>query len=172
MVLTSFWGVLDEYALLLVADHGVATETILVLAVIWAGATAEAVHSPGGLDRLRRVDLEAAPRPVRPGGRRLDAARSRVRDLSGRRCGVDTRLQDTITGQSRATVTHWAPSVDAAATAVYPAVAAVVSATSYSAAFTMFAAPYLVVACVLSATSARRRRHGVVVEAAAALASR
>ncbi|QHN31169.1 MFS transporter [Gordonia amarae] len=169
VVLTSFWGVLDEYAPLLVADHGVATETIpLVLAVIWAGATAGGLCGGAlarwpdsgfaGLIAVGGVCLAAGAVLGGIGGWMLLAVAFGICQAAD--VVADTRLQDTITGQSRATVTSLgAFGADAAATAVYPAVAAVVSATSYSAAFTMFAAPYLVVACVLSATSARRRRY-------------
>ena len=167
VVLTSFWGVLDEYVPLLVADHGVATGMIpLVLAVIWAGATVGGLCA-GALARLPDTGFAGL---IAVGGICLAAGAVLGGIVGWVLLGVafgicqsadvvaDTRLQDTITGPSRATVTSLAAfGADAATTAVYPAVAAVVSATSYGAAFTIFAAPYLIVACALSVASGRRR---------------
>ena len=169
VALTSFWGVLDEYVPLLVADHGVATETIpLVLAVVWAGATVGGLCA-GALGRLPDIGfagLLAAGGVCLATGAMLGGVAGWV--LLGLAFGVcqaadvvaDARLQDRISGPSRATVTSLAGfGADAAATAAYPAVAAAVSVTSYGVAFAMFAAPYLVVAGVLVAASRRPRRY-------------
>ncbi|MFL1380202.1 MULTISPECIES: MFS transporter [unclassified Nocardiopsis] len=159
IVVTSFWGMLDEYVPLLVSDHGVAPEAVpAVLAVVWAGVTV------GGLLAGPASRLPARAFAVLPGaaavaiaaGALLGGAAGWV--LLGAGFGVcqaacvvaDARLQDRITGSSRATVTSVAGlGTDLVTTAAYPLYAAVFALTGHGWAFAVFAAPYLVAACVL-----------------------
>lgn len=166
VVVTSFWGMLDEYVPLLVSGHGVAAAGVpAVLAVVWAGVTVGGLLA-GPVSRLPAgvfaVLLGAAAVAVASGAL-VGGAVGWV--LLGAGFGVcqaacvvaDARLQERITGSSRATVTSVAGlGTDLVTTAAYPLYAVVFALTGHGWAFAVFAAPYLVAAWVLG----RRGRSG------------
>ena len=152
-VVTSVWGALDEYTPLLIESGGVsATDVALRMVVIWAGTSA------GGLlaGRAARVSATAMAGFI-CGGAVLMAAGA----LSGHPLGVvglaaafgvfqlvtivaDTRLQESISGPARATVTSLAGmSTDVARLAIYGSYAALVDVGGHGGAFAILALPYL-----------------------------
>ncbi|MGW9349744.1 Major Facilitator Superfamily protein [Nocardiopsis flavescens] len=159
VVVTSFWGMLDEYVPLLVSGHGVSAAGVpAVLAVVWAGVTLGGL-SAGVLARLPvrvfAVLLGAAGVAVAAGAV-LGGVPGWV--LLGAGFGVcqaasvvaDARLQERITGRSRATVTSVAGlGTDLVTTAAYPLYAVVFAVSGHGWAFAVFAVPYLVAACVV-----------------------
>ena len=155
-VVASVWGALDEYTPLLIESGGVsATDVALLMVVIWAGAAA------GGLLAGRAARLSStALAGLICGGAALMAAGALARHplgvvaLAGA-FGVfqlatvvaDTRLQESITGPARATVTSLAGmSTDIATLAVYSSYAALVDVAGHGGAFAMLTVPYLAVA--------------------------
>jgi predicted MFS family arabinose efflux permease len=155
-VVASVWGALDEYTPLLIESGGVsASDVALLMVVIWAGAAA------GGL---------LAGRTARPSSTALagliccGVVLMAAGALSRHPLGVvalagafgafqlatviaDTRLQESISGPARATVTSLAGmSTDIATLAVYGSYAALVGVGGHSGAFAVLALPYLAVA--------------------------
>nr|WP_312870587.1 MFS transporter [Gordonia asplenii] len=162
IVVASFWGVLDEYVPLLLADASVAPATIpVVLALVWAGV------SVGGL-----VAGAAAALPAVGFGSLVALAGiaigcgALVHGPLGWTClGVgfgicqaatviaDARLQARISSASRATVTSIAGlGTDVATTATYPIYALVCAVSSHSTAFVAFAVPYVLIGGVVVLT--------------------
>ena len=162
-VVASVWGALDEYTPLLIESGGVSAANVsLLMVVIWAGASAGGLAAGRGA-RLGSTALAA----LICVGAMLMAAGA----LSGHPIGVvalaaafgvfqcvtvvaDTRLQDSITGPARATVTSLAGmSTDVATLAVYGSYAALADLGGHGGAFALLMLPYLAIACWL-----RRRR--------------
>ncbi|MER6996376.1 MFS transporter [Streptomyces sp. NPDC000410] len=166
VVLTSVWGALDEYVPLLAAATGVADSTVpLLVLVVWVGVTAGSLLV-GPSERL----LARAPRAL---GAAVAAAAVAlaVGALSGSPAGfvlvgagflvfqladvlADARLQESITGPSRATVTSLAGLGTSLATLLvygsYAALSGLSAHASHGTAFALLAIPYLVVALILS----------------------
>lgn len=162
-VVASVWGALDEYTPLLIESTGAsASDVASLMVVVWAGA------SVGGLlaGRAARLSARALASLIGCGAVLMAAgALSRhplgVVALAGA-FGVfqlatvvaDTRLQESITGPARATVTSLAGmSTDVATLAVYGSYAALVDIGGHGSAFAMLTLPYLAIALWL-----RRRR--------------
>ncbi|CAL9355473.1 hypothetical protein SUDANB121_00563 [Nocardiopsis dassonvillei] len=170
VVVTSFWGMLDEYVPLLVAGHGVSAQAVpAVLAVVWAGVTA------GGLAAGAAARLPARGFAVLVGAAAVAVASGALLGgpagwvLLGAGFGAcqaacvvaDARLQERITGSSRATVTSVAGlGTDVVTTAAYPLYAVVFALSGHGWAFAVFAAPYLVAACVLGRGRSERAPAG------------
>jgi len=158
-VVTSVWGALDEYTPLLIESGGAtASDVALLMVAIWGGASA------GGLlaGRVTRMGPIALAWFIV-----VAAALMAAGALSGHPLGVlplavsfgifqcvtvvaDTRLQESITGPARATVTSLAGmSTDVATLAVYGSYAALVDLGGHGGAFALLTLPYLVVAAWL-----------------------
>ncbi|MFG2334185.1 MFS transporter [Streptomyces sp. NPDC048604] len=164
---TGVWGALDEYTPLLVRDTGVApgTEPQLLL-LIWAGATAGGLLA-GPAQRLGARGLAAllAVSAVALGvGSALGtpAAIALVAlAFGGFQLGqvlVDARLQDSITGDSRATVTSLAGvGTEAVTLSVFGLYAVFGTAAGHGTAFALLALPYLAAAAALSRRGRRRQ---------------
>lgn len=74
---------------------------------------------------------------------------------------ADTRLQDSITGPARATVTSLAGmSTDVATLAVYSSYAALVELSGHPGAFALLMLPYLTIAFWLRSDGLKRRDQG------------
>jgi MFS family permease len=169
-VIASVWGALDEYTPLLIESGGVAVSDVaLLMVIVWAGASA------GGL---------AAGHVARWGSRAFaafvcaGAVLMTVGALSEHPLGVvglaaafgvfqcatvvvDTRLQDSITGPARATVTSLAGmSTDVATIAVYGSYAALADLGGHSGAFALLMLPYLAIAFWLRRRRFEPRRQG------------
>jgi predicted MFS family arabinose efflux permease len=165
-VVASGWGALDEYTPLLIGSTGVDTVDVsLLMVVIWAGAAA------GGL---------LAGRAARLGSRALAgllccaAALMAAGALVHHPAGVvplavafgifqlttvvaDARLQDSISGPARATVTSLAGmSTDVATLAIYGSYAALAEIGGHPGAFTALMLPYVVVAVFLATRQTER----------------
>jgi MFS family permease len=167
-VMASVWGALDEYTPLLIGSTGVdAVKVSLLMVVIWAGA------ATGGLLASRAARLGTRSLAVlifcaaalmatgalvdHPAGVVPLAAASGIFQLTT--VVADTRLQDSITGPARATVTSLAGmSTDVATLAVYGSYAALADVCGHGGAFAILALPYLVVSLWLSAGLMTRRR--------------
>jgi MFS family permease len=158
-VVASVWGALDEYTPMLIGSTGVDTvEVSLLMVVIWAGA------ATGGL---------LAGRAARIGKRSLAgllccaAGLMAVGALLHHPVGVvpltaafgifqlttvvaDARLQESISGPARATVTSLAGmSTDVVTMLVYGSYAALAEISGHPGAFTILMLPYVVVAVIL-----------------------
>ncbi|WOX20173.1 MFS transporter [Streptomyces solicathayae] len=163
---TGIWGALDEYTPLLVRDTGVApgTEPRLLL-LIWAGATAGGLlagpagrlgaRGLGALLAVAGLALAAGAAWGTPVGIVLVAIA-----FGGFQLGsvlADARLQDSITGPGRATVTSLAGlGTELTTVSVFGLYAVAGTAAGHGTAFALLALPYLVAAAVLS--RGRRRR--------------
>lgn len=166
VVVTVFWEILEEYVPLLAASAGVATENVpLVVLTVWVCVTV------GGL--LAGPASRLSPRTL---GVLLALAAAAIGTgallgnpvgwvLLGCGFGVcqmmnvvtDARLQDSITGSSRATVTSLAGvGTDALGVVSYLLYAGVFLAFGHGLAFVLFAVPYLL-AAVLMARGKRAR---------------
>ncbi|WP_328497582.1 MFS transporter [Streptomyces sp. NBC_00414] len=158
---TAVWGALDEYTPLLVRDTGVAENAVSHwLLLIWAGATVGGLLA-GPAQRLGRGGFAG----ILAGSALALAAGAAARTPAGIAlvalafCGfqlasvlADARLQETIEGTGRATLTSVAGvGTDLATVAVFGAYAAVGSVTSHSAAFALSAVPYLLTALIVAA---------------------
>jgi MFS family permease len=154
--LAAVWGGLEEYDSLLAADTGVSVETIpLLMLLLWAGVTVGGLLAPIG---------RCMPPKVFAGTIAVAAFALAVGALSGRPAGfvviagafgafemasvvADARLQETITGPSRATVTSLAGlGTDLATVLVYGLYAAGSTVLPNSVIFALFAVPYVVIA--------------------------
>lgn len=166
-VVASVWGALDEYTPLLIGSTGVDTVDVsLLMVVIWAGAAA------GGLLAGRAAGL---------GSRALAgllccaAALMATGALAHHPVGVvalavafgifqlttvvaDARLQDSISGPARATVTSLAGmSTDVVTLVIYGSYAALAEIGGHPGAFTALMLPYVVVAVILATRQTERR---------------
>lgn len=157
---TAVWGVLDEYVPLLIREAGVAAATVpLLLPVIWAGVTVGGLLG-GVAERAttRRLaallgvgglTLAAGAAAGHPAGVGLIAAAFCAFQVST--VAVDARLQASIVGSSRATVTSLAGlATDLAGVGAYLAYAAVAAPAGHGATFVILAVPYLLLALVLA----------------------
>ena len=149
-VVASVWGALDEYTPLLMESTGVSDADVsLLMVLIWAGARGR----PGRGMRRPLASLAwlaaALRRPVRwrPPASRLRRRRSAAASSSMRTVVADTRLQDSISGRARATVTSLAGmSTDVATLVVYGSYAALAGIGGHGGAFAVLMLPYLAVA--------------------------
>jgi len=155
-VVGSIWGALDEYAPLLIESGGItAADVSLLMVVIWAGASA------GGLaaGRVARWGSTAFAAFVCAGAVLMAAGALSQHPLGvvalAAAFGVfqcativaDTRLQNSITGPARATVTSLAGmSTDVVTLAVYGSYAALVDLGGHPGAFALLMLPYLAIA--------------------------
>jgi MFS family permease len=156
--ITAIWGALEEYAPLLIRETGVSTAHVpLYYMLIWGGVSAGGLLAAAGTRLSGRglATLLAAAALATAGGA-----------LSGHPAGIalvaaafaafqvatvvaGTRLQDSITGPGRATVTSVASlATDGVTILVYGAYAAL-SPAGHGTAFAVLAVPYLVVALAL-----------------------
>ena len=165
VVVTAFWGMLEEYVPLLADEAGVPTATIpFVVLVVWIFITLGGLLA-GPASRLPVRVLAALlglAAFVIAAGALLDGLPGWV--LIGAGFGVcqtasvvaDARLQERITGRGRATVTSLAGlGTDAFTGVSYLLYAAVFALTGHALAFALFASPYLVVALVLGRSRGR-----------------
>ena len=164
-VVASVWGALDEYTPLLIESGVSATDVALLMVVIWAGASA------GGLLAGRAAQLSStALAGLICCGAVLMAAGALSRHPLGvvalaAAFGVfqlvtvvaDTRLQDSIRGSARATVTSLAGmSTDAVTLVAYGSYAALAEIGGHPGAFAVLMLPYLLVAVILATSRWRR----------------
>jgi MFS family permease len=167
-VVASVWGALDEYTPLLIGSTGGdAVDVSLLMVVIWAGAAA------GGLLAGRAARLATRSLAVLIC---CAAALMTTGALVGHPLGVvplaaafgifqlttvvvDARLQDSISGPARATVTSLAGmSTDVVTLVVYGSYAAVAEIGGHRWAFAILMVPYALVAVILATSSAALRR--------------
>ncbi|MGP3916501.1 MFS transporter [Nonomuraea sp. 10N515B] len=153
---TAIWGALEEFVPYLGVETGVAKAAIpLLVLVVWIGATA------GGLLAGRAQGMSARAYALTIGGAALAMAAGAV---SGHPAGfaliavafgafqlagvvADARLQERITGPSRATVTSVAGlGTNVVTLAVYTAYGAASSSLPHGVAFAVLVAPYVLIA--------------------------
>ena len=166
-VVASVWGALDEYTPLLVESTGVSdTDVALLMVLIWAGATAGGLLA-GRAGRLAPVSLAVligcgavllagGAMVGHPAGVVALAAAFGVFQLAT--VVADTRLQHSISGTARATVTSLAGmSTDVATLMVYGSYAALADIGGHGGAFAVLALPYVAVAVWLLVGSVYRQ---------------
>jgi MFS family permease len=165
--ITAVWGALEEYTPLLIRETGVSTARVpLYYLLIWGGVSAGGLLAAAGnrLSGRGLATLLAAAALAMAGGA-----------LSGHPAGIalvaaafaafqvatvvaDTRLQNSITGPGRATVTSVASlATDGVTILVYGAYAALAPA-GHGTAFAVLAVPYLMVAIALRTSRRAPRR--------------
>jgi MFS family permease len=166
-VVAAIWGALEEYTPLLILDTGVPVAGVpLFELLIWSGVAVGGLFA-GRAERLGRAGLTAlllgsvaaltAGALVRhPAGMVLVAVAFGGFQLAT--VLADVRLQNSITGPARATVTSLAGmTTDVGTIAVYACYAALAGATGHAGAFVLLCAPYLLVAAwILRAGRATR----------------
>lgn len=165
---TAIWGALEEYDVLLIRDTGVPVAAVPLLALlIWSGVTAGGLLAGAGA-RLRTpafaatlavgaLALAAGAGSGVPAGIALVAVAFGVFQMAS--VVADARLQERITGPSRATVTSLAGlGTEVVTIAVYGGYALASTVAGHRVVFALFAMPYLLVALVLAAAHQRRRR--------------
>jgi predicted MFS family arabinose efflux permease len=161
-VVASIWGALDEYTPLLVESTGVSDAAVaLLMVVIWAGAAAGGLLA-GRAARIRSrtlAGLICCGAALLAAGALADHLAGVVAVAAG--FGIfqlativsDTRLQESITGPARATVTSLAGmSTDIATLVVYGSYAALADIGGHGGAFGMLALPYVAISLWLFAT--------------------
>ncbi|WP_017586479.1 MFS transporter [Nocardiopsis ganjiahuensis] len=160
VAITAFWGMLEEYVPLLAASSGVTTEHVpLVVLTVWVCVTL------GGL--LAGPAARLSPR-ILGALLALAAAAVAVGALLGNPAGwvllgcgfgvcqmmnvvADARLQDSITGAGRATVTSLSGAgTDAVGVVSYLLYAGVFLALGHGPAFVLFSVPYLFAAVLMA----------------------
>ncbi len=169
VVITVFWEMLEEYVPLLAASAGVTTENVpLVVLAVWVCVTAGGLLA-GPASRLSRrthgalLALAAAAIAVgallgTPVGWVLLGCGFGVCQMMG--VVADARLQDSITGSSRATVTSLCGlGTDALGAVSFLLYAGVFLVLGHGLTFALFAAPYLL-AAILIARGGRRSERG------------
>ncbi|MET9795362.1 MFS transporter [Nocardiopsis alba] len=160
ILVSAFWGSLDEYVPLLAEDSGVATEDVpLVLMVVWIGVTLGGLLA-GPASRLPHPFLSAllvsAAVAIAAGALLTDPVGWVLLAFGFGVCQMmivvsDARLQDSITGDSRATVTSLADlGTEGLGTSTYLVYAGVFTVLGHGAAFALFATPHLVAALFLA----------------------
>jgi hypothetical protein len=161
-LVVSVWGALDEYTPLLIQGTGVTDANVpWLLLVIWIGATAGSLLAGQGERLTARwfaVLLVAAAALLatgavygRPAGIVLVAVSFGAFQMAS--VVVDVRLQHSITGPARATVTSLAGmSTDVATLAVYGTYAIFAGVGGHGGAFAVLALPYAAVAVWLLRT--------------------
>jgi MFS family permease len=159
--LAAIWGGLEEYDSLLAVDTGVGVENVpWLMLLLWVGVTVGGLLASAGkrlstkmfsgILMVAAVALAAGALSGRAAGFVLIAVAFCAFQMAS--VVVDARLQETITGPSRATVTSLAGlGTDVATVLVYGAYAAG-SALSLanSTIFALFAVPYAVIAIWLA----------------------
>ncbi|MBE2999492.1 MFS transporter [Nocardiopsis sp. HNM0947] len=169
VVATAFWESLEEYIPLLASDAGVpAAQVPAVLLVVWAFVTT------GGLLAARAA---LWPRPVLG----LALLTATLAAAAGAHLGTwagwvllgagfalyqmlavvaDARLQQTITGRARATVTSLAGlGTEAVAIAVFATYAGLSTGLGHPAVFTLFVLPYALIGVIMAAPHRHPRGH-------------
>jgi MFS family permease len=153
---TAIWGALDEYVPLLARDIPVSPGAVpLLVLLVWAGVTIGGLLAGVGQRMTARTSaaalafaalaLVAGAISGIPAGFVLVAAAFAVFQMAS--VVADARLQEKITGPSRATVTSLAGlGTELATVVVYGAYAAASAMTSHGITFALFAVPYLVIA--------------------------
>lgn len=172
VIVTAFWGMLDEYLPLLASSAGVATEDVpLVVLVVWICVTGGGLLA-GPASRLspRVVGVLLALAAVAIAtGALLGSTPGWI--LLGCGFGVcqmanvvaDARLQDSITGTSRATVTSLAQAGTETVTGgSYLLYAGVFLVAGHALTFALFAVPYLFAAVVTARGGRIRPAHASV----------
>ncbi|MEV4102306.1 MFS transporter [Nonomuraea sp. NPDC049649] len=169
-VVTAGWGALEEYVPFLGTETGVpATAIPLVVLLVWAGATAGGLlagrarrlrgRGLGALLAVAAAALAGGALSGHPAGFVLIAAAFGLFQLAEVVAGV--RLQDSIGGPSRATVTSVAGLGTSLVTmTVYAAYAAASGLVSHGLTFALLSVPYLVVAAGLGVRRGARRVRG------------
>ncbi|GAA3443792.1 MFS transporter [Planomonospora venezuelensis] len=164
---TAVWGALEEYVALLVAETGVPAQAVpLWVLLVWAGVTAGGLLAPAGrrlstgalAGALAFAALSLASGTIggHPAGLVLVSAAFCVFQLAS--IVVDARLQERITGPSRATVTSMANlGTDLATVLVYGGYAAASAFAGHGVVFALFAVPYLLLALALGYGGRARR---------------
>ena len=165
-VVASVWGTLDEYTPLLIDSTGVdPVDVSLLMVVIWAGA------ATGGLlaGRAARLGTPSLARLIccaaalmatgalmdHPVGVVPLAAAFGIFQLTT--VVADTRLQNSISGPARATVTSLAGlSTDAVTVVVYGSYAALAEIGGHRGAFVALMLPYVLVVVILATSRWRR----------------
>ncbi|MDI9883892.1 MFS transporter [Streptomyces sp. HNM0645] len=162
VVVTSVWGALDEYVPLLAAATGVATATVpLLVLVVWVGVTVGSLlvgpgerlsgRALGAAVAAGAAALAAGALNGGPGGFVLVGAAFLVFQLTD--VLADARLQEAITGPSRATVTSLAGLGTGLTTLlVYGTYAGLSAHAPHGTVFALLALPYLAVAAALGRT--------------------
>ena len=150
------WGALDEYVPLLARDTGVSASAVpLLVLLVWAGVTIGGLLAGVGQRMTPKTSaatlafaalaLGAGAISGLPTGFVLVAVAFGVFQMTS--VVVDARLQERITGPSRATVTSLAGlGTELATVVVYGAYAAASTLTSHGIIFALFAVPYVVIA--------------------------
>lgn len=162
VVVTAIWGALDEYAPLLVADHGVdAAEVSLLMVAVWAGAAIGGLLA-GRSDGVGNRGLAAvigcgavlmAAGAVIAHPAAVVALAAAFGAFQWVTVAVDTRLQHSIAGDARATVTSLAGmSTDVLTLAVYGSYAMLAAVGGHGGAFVALMAPYVLLAGLLMAS--------------------
>ncbi|QVJ00056.1 MFS transporter [Nocardiopsis eucommiae] len=166
VIVTAFWGMLDEYLPLLVSSAGVATEDVpLVVLVVWICVTGGGLLagpasrlSPrmfGALLALAAVAIATGALLGNAPGWILLGCGFGVCQMAN--VVADARLQDSITGSSRATVTSLAEAGrDTVTGASYLLYAGAFLVLGHPLTFALFAVPYLF-AAVVTARGGRPR---------------
>ncbi|MBG0822594.1 MFS transporter [Planomonospora sp. ID91781] len=161
------WGALEEYVALLAQETGVPGPAVpLWVLLVWSGVTAGALLAGAGhrlgargfaaLLGLGALALAGGALSGRPGGLAAVAAAFCVFQLAS--VTADARLQDGITGPSRATVTSLASLGTGLATVlVYGLYAAASAFAGHGVVFALFAVPYGLLALVPVRGALRRR---------------
>jgi MFS family permease len=159
-VVASVWGALDEYTPLLIGSTGVDTVDVsLLMVVIWAGAAAGGLlagraarlgtRSLAGLLCCAAVLMATGALLSHPIGVVPLAAAFGVFQLTT--IVADARLQDSISGPARATVTSLAGmSTDVVTLVVYGSYAALAEIGGHPGAFTALMLPYVLVAVIVA----------------------
>jgi MFS family permease len=167
---TAIWGALEEYSVLLIRDTGVPVAAVPLLALlIWGGVTTGGLLAGSGA-RLRTpafaatlalgaVALAAGAASGVPAGIALVAVAFGVFQMAS--VVADARLQERITGPSRATVTSLAGlGTEVVTIGVYGTYAVASAVVDHGVIFALFAVPYLLVALGLAGAHYRRRVRG------------
>lgn len=160
VVVTAFWQVLEEYVPLLAASAGVATENVpLVVLTVWACVTVGGLLA-GPASRLSRrtlgVLLTLAAVAIGTGALLGDPVGWVLLGCGFGVCQMmnvvtDARLQDGITGSSRATVTSLAGvGTETVGVVSYLLYAGVFLVLGHGLSFVLFATPYLLAALLLT----------------------
>ncbi|MET8051116.1 MFS transporter [Streptosporangium sp. NPDC005286] len=165
---TALWGSLEEYVPLLAVGAGVATQVVpLVVLLVSAGIAAGGVLAATGrrfTDREFAALLAFGALALGAGaasGVAVGFVAVAAAFCAFQMAGVlaDVRLQESITGPARATVTSLAGlGTELGAILVYGGYAAASALTDHATIFTVSAVPYAVLALVLFLGGSRSRR--------------
>ena len=160
VLVSAFWGALEEYVPLLARDAGVPAQSVpLVVLVVWVGVTLGGL-SAGPLSRLPGRALAAlmtlASVAIAAGALFTGPAGWALLGFGFGVCQAmmvvaDARLQESITGPGRATVTSLADlGTETLGITTFLVYAGVFTAMGHGAAFALFAVPHLLAALLLA----------------------